>query len=63
MSEAGPPPEDADKPPGTRAEAPHLVGFGRVLRYFLRLGTIGFGGPIATVRYMHRAPRTCDERP
>ena len=26
----------------------------RVLRYFLRLGTTGFGGPIATVGYMQR---------
>ena len=25
-----------------------------MLGYFLRLGTIGFGGPIATVSYMQR---------
>lgn len=31
-----------------------VVGLGRVLGYFLRLGTIGFGGPIATVGYMQR---------
>jgi chromate transporter len=31
-----------------------VVGLGRVLVYFLRLGTIGFGGPIATVGYMQR---------
>src|SRR3981081_4335313 len=30
------------------------VRFARVLRYFARLGTIGFGGPIATVGYMQR---------
>ncbi len=30
------------------------VGFDRFLRYFLWLGTFGFGGPIATVGYMQR---------
>jgi chromate transporter len=30
------------------------IGFGRFLRYFLWLGTFGFGGPIATVGYMQR---------
>jgi len=30
------------------------VGFRRILRYFLGLGTWGFGGPIATVGYMQR---------
>ncbi len=30
------------------------VGLTRLLGYFLRLGTIGFGGPIATVGYMQR---------
>ena len=29
-------------------------GLGRLLRYFLGLGTWGFGGPIATVGYMQR---------
>lgn len=29
-------------------------GFAALLRYFLRLGTIGFGGPIAVVGYMQR---------
>lgn len=28
--------------------------FGKLLRYFLGLGTWGFGGPIATVGYMQR---------
>src|SRR2546430_1510614 len=28
--------------------------FPRLLRYFLYLGTFGFGGPIATVGYMQR---------
>jgi len=31
-----------------------VVGLGKVLGYFLRLGTTGFGGPIATVGYMQR---------
>ena len=39
---------DRDGDPGTE------VGLARVLGYFLRLGTIGFGGPIATVGYMQR---------
>src|SRR5438477_1584899 len=30
------------------------IGFDRFLRYFLWLGTFGFGGPIATVGYMQR---------
>jgi chromate transporter len=33
---------------------PTAVGFGRILGYFLKLGAIGFGGPIATVGYMQR---------
>lgn len=30
------------------------IPFRKVLRYFLRLGVVGFGGPIATVGYMQR---------
>jgi chromate transport protein ChrA len=30
------------------------VSLSRLVLYFLRLGTIGFGGPIATVGYMQR---------
>jgi len=30
------------------------VGFDQILRYFIGLGTFGFGGPIATVGYMQR---------
>ena len=26
----------------------------QLIRYFLRLGTLGFGGPVALVGYMHR---------
>ncbi|OBA75196.1 hypothetical protein A5641_24450 [Mycobacterium sp. 1554424.7] len=36
------------------AEPTAPVGFGRILAYFLKLGAIGFGGPIATVGYMQR---------
>ena len=36
----------------TRRSRP--VGFGRILAYFLKLGAVGFGGPIATVGYMQR---------
>jgi hypothetical protein len=42
-----------------RIKSPHSggpapPGFASVLRYFLRLGTLGFGGPIAVVGYMQR---------
>lgn len=33
---------------------PVEVSLGRFLLYFLRLGTFGFGGPIALVGYMQR---------
>ncbi|UJB46711.1 chromate efflux transporter [Streptomyces sp. A1-5] len=36
------------------ADSAHEPGFAAVLRYFLRLGTLGFGGPIAVVGYMQR---------
>ncbi len=58
---------NADSPPnaGTRAATgaddagqepaiAHPPGFGSFVRYFLGLGTWGFGGPIATVGYMQR---------
>lgn len=54
MSEAGPPPNNTDEPAAAAAGLPQRVGFVRALRYFLRLGTTGFGGPIATVGYMQR---------
>jgi chromate transporter len=44
-------PQPPDREP---AEPVEPVAFRRILRYFLRLGTIGFGGPIATVGYMQR---------
>src|SRR5262245_4776636 len=46
--EPGPGAESAEQPP------PSNVGFGAYLRYFLGLGTWGFGGPIASVGYMQR---------
>jgi len=39
---------------GPNAGAGEAVPFARFLRYFLGLGTWGFGGPIATVGYMQR---------
>jgi chromate transporter len=39
---------------GGTQPTPTTVGLAPVLRYFVRLGTIGFGGPIATVGYMQR---------
>ncbi|WP_413250187.1 chromate efflux transporter [Sinomonas flava] len=43
----GPEGPDGGRPAGE-------VPFGKVLLYFLRLGVVGFGGPIATVGYMQR---------
>src|SRR6266498_5813138 len=40
--------------PEEAAAAGESVPFARFLRYFLGLGTRGFGGPIATVGYMQR---------
>jgi len=39
---------------GSQSAAGGPPGFAAVLRYFLRLGTPGFGGPIAVVGYMQR---------
>jgi chromate transporter len=39
---------------GGRPDAAGPPGFGALLRYFLRLGATGFGGPIAVVGYMQR---------
>jgi chromate transporter len=47
------PPAD-DQDPSTDTESAGTVRFGRILAYFLKLGAIGFGGPIATVGYMQR---------
>jgi len=33
------------------------VGLGRLTAYFLKLGAIGFGGPVALVGFMYRGTR------
>src|SRR5215216_1232236 len=38
----------------TSAEAKATYSLWQLTRYFLRLGTLGFGGPVALVGYMHR---------
>ena len=48
----GPAPEPASAE--TDEDRPEPQRPGAVLRYFLRLGTLGFGGPIAVVGYMQR---------
>src|SRR5688500_14281627 len=45
-------PDPATEPDET--SPPEDVAFSRIARYFLGLGTWGFGGPIATVGYMQR---------
>jgi chromate transporter len=42
------------EPTEASADAGEKVAFRRYVRYFLGLGTWGFGGPIATVGYMQR---------
>jgi chromate transporter len=44
----------SDSPPKEQSKAIEPSTFGDLLRYFLKLGTIGFGGPIALVGYMQR---------
>ena len=53
MTDRDPEEEARDEPaaPGSPAVAAVPVRF--FLRYFLGLGTWGFGGPIASVGYMH----------
>jgi chromate transporter len=51
MAEA---PPRSPREPGDEADQALAPGFGSFLRYFLGLGTWGFGGPIASVGYMQR---------
>ena len=51
MAEA---PPRRPRKPGDEADQARAPGFGSFLRYFLGLGTWGFGGPIASVGYMQR---------
>jgi chromate transporter len=44
----------AEAPPETRAAATGSGSLREILRYFLALGTFGFGGPIALAGYMQR---------
>ena len=44
----------AGRPANQPAAEPAPVGFAAVLRYFLKLGALGFGDPIAVVGYMQR---------
>src|SRR5438445_5173107 len=49
MTSVEPPPTSPSREPND-----DRVGLTHFLRYFLRLGCFGFGGPIATVGYMQR---------
>ncbi len=40
--------------PATAADAPPPAELRSLAAYFLKLGTVGFGGPAALVGYMHR---------
>jgi len=44
----------SDQPSQDDANALEPVGLWELVRYFLRLGAFGFGGPIALAGYMHR---------
>src|SRR5438128_2161748 len=41
-------------PAATTTEGPDRASLGQLVRYFLYLGTLGFGGPVALVGFMHR---------
>jgi chromate transport protein ChrA len=56
MTSASPPEPPTATPAGTPSPAPpaEQVGLWPLVSYFLTLGTIGFGGPVALTGYMHR---------
>jgi chromate transporter len=56
MTSASPPEPPTPTPAGTPSPAPtgERVGLWPLVGYFLTLGTIGFGGPVALTGYMHR---------
>jgi len=45
---------EIETPNSPAALNPPSYALGQLVRYFLQLGTIGFGGPVALVGYMHR---------
>ncbi|MCX6023223.1 MAG: chromate efflux transporter [Chloroflexi bacterium] len=46
--------ESSERRPFLGAAVPPEAGLGPLVRYFLKLGALGFGGPAALVGYMHR---------
>lgn len=56
MTSASPPEPPTTAPAGTSSPAApaEQVGLWPLVGYFLMLGTIGFGGPVALTGYMHR---------
>jgi chromate transporter len=56
MTSASPPEPPTPAPEGPASPAPltEQVGLWPLVGYFLTLGTIGFGGPVALTGYMHR---------
>jgi chromate transporter len=56
MTSASPPEPPTPAPAGPPSPAPPAgqVGLWPLVGYFLTLGTIGFGGPVALTGYMHR---------
>lgn len=47
-------PREALQEPGQESQAAPTYTLGQLLRYALKLGSCGFGGPVALVGYMHR---------